>query len=308
MKVCIALLLVYLIWGSTYLGMKIAVETILPFLMAGIRFLVAGGILYTLGRVTGGKAPTMVQWRSTAIVGALLLFTGNGLVAWAELRVSSGIASLLIATTPLWMMLYTCLGKDKGKPTKGILIGMLLGFGGILLLVMGSGNGATTGGGDIIGMVVLILASFSWASGSVYAKKAEMPDSPLMANGMEMLAGGVMLLLFSMVLGDWLNLEIALISRRSLLALGYLILFGSIVAFSAYIWLLRNADITLTSTYAFVNPIVAVALGWFVEKEALTLNTLLAAALIVVAVVLITLCRPKAKSVETTESPNGFSN
>ena len=296
--IIVALITVYILWGSTYLGMKIAVATIPPFLMAGVRFLIAGGILYIIGRVKGGKRPTMAQWRETAIVGALLLFSGNGVVAWAEQRVSSGIASLLVATVPLWMILFLWLGKDKRKPTGGTLLGMLLGLVGISLLVIAPGKTEGIGGGDLIGMGALLLAAFSWAAGSMYAKGAEMPDSPIMATGMEMLAGGVLLTLFSMLLGDWANLEVALISRRSLIALGYLIVFGSILGFSAYIWLLRNADTTLVSTYAFVNPIVAVGLGWLIEKEPLTVDTLVAAGFIVLSVGLITLCRPKPEAVE----------
>jgi drug/metabolite transporter (DMT)-like permease len=290
----IALLSVYLFWGGTYVGMKVAIETMPPFLMAGIRFFVAGAVLYVISRLSGAKHPAGREWRSSAIVGALLLLGGNGLVAWSEQRVSSSIASLIVAAVPVWMMLFGWFGRSGKRPNPGVIAGIVLGLLGIAVLVFQPGQGDNGTATDLIGIITLLAASLSWAAGSIYSRSARIPDSPLMSTAAQMLTGGALLLVFSFFTGDWSKIDVPAISFRSYAALGYLIVFGSIIGYTAYIWLLKNADATLVSTYAFVNPIVAVFLGWLLAGELLTVNTLTAAVIIIAAVVLVTIFRSRA--------------
>ncbi|WP_042267466.1 drug/metabolite exporter YedA [Paenibacillus graminis] len=290
----IALLCVYLFWGGTYVGMKIAIETVPPFLMAGIRFFAAGAVLYVIARFSGAKRPAGSEWRSSAIVGALLLLGGNGLVAWSEQRVSSSIASLIVAAVPVWMMLFGWLSRSGKRPHTGVIAGIVLGLLGIAVLVFQPGQRDDGTATDLIGIITLLAASLSWAAGSMYSRSARMPDSPLMSTAAQMLTGGVLLLVFSYFTGDWSKMDIPAISPRSYAALGYLIVFGSIIGYTAYIWLLKNADAALVSTYAFVNPVVAVFLGWLLAGEQLSVNTLTAAVIIIAAVVLVTIFRSRA--------------
>ncbi|MGX4585951.1 drug/metabolite exporter YedA [Paenibacillus chitinolyticus] len=297
-----ALMSVYLFWGGTYLGMKVAIETIPPFTMGGVRFLSAGLILYVLARLTGEKRPNAKEWKSAGITGALLLLCGNGVVAWAEQRVPSAIASLLVATVPLWMLVFGWMGRSRNKPSAGIVIGLLLGFAGIVILV--AHPGSTSGGNlDMLGIASLLLASVSWSIGSLYSRKAKLPESPLLSTALQMIIGGALLLIAALVLGEWSGLQPSTITLRSYAALGYLIAFGSIVSYTAYIWLLKHAEPVLVSTYAFVNPVVAVFLGWSLAGEQLSPNSLTAAVFIIAAVVVITLSR-KGKS---TRKPPGRS-
>jgi drug/metabolite transporter (DMT)-like permease len=284
-----ALVTVYLLWGGTYLGIRLAVATIPPYLMAGSRFLVAGSVVYLVARLTGATRPEPVHWRDAGIAGALLLLGGNGLVSWAEQRVPSGIAALLVATVPLWMLLLGLAGRGRTRPGLVTLASVLLGLGGIALLVLPEGGGA--GRIDPAGVATLVVASFLWSLGSLYARRARMPASPLLAVAMQMIFGGVLLLAVSGLLGEWSRLDPARVTLRSLLGMGYLILFGSIVAYNAYIWLMKNADPTWVSTYAFVNPIVAVFAGWLIAGERLTAHALWASVLIVLSVALITVAR-----------------
>lgn len=282
-----ALLIVYLFWGATYLGIRYAVQTIPPFFMAGTRFLLAGGLVYLYARLRGAARPRGRHWLTTGAVGALLLVGGNGLVSWAEQRVSSGIAALLIATVPLWMILIGLLGKEVKRPSAVVLAGLTLGFAGIGVLVLPAHGG--TERLSLLGTSALLIASLSWALGSLHSRKADLPASPLLSNGMQMMTGGLLLMAVSGLLGEWSELDVLGVSRVSLLGLGYLVLFGSIVAYNAYLWLLKNADPILVSTYAFVNPLVAVLIGWLVAGERLQANAILAAILIIGAVMLITL-------------------
>ncbi|MDF2926176.1 MAG: multidrug transporter [Paenibacillaceae bacterium] len=289
-----ALVAVYIFWGGTYLGMKVAIETIPPFIMAGVRFLTAGGLLYAAARLKGVPHPAPGEWKQAGIVGALLLLGGNGVVAWAEQKVPSAIASLLVATVPLWIILLNWTGGSRKRPSPGVILGMLLGMAGLAVLVWNSGG--TSGSGlSTLGFVALLLASISWAFGSLYSRTAKLPSSPLMSTAVQMLAGGALLMIMSLLLGDWSKLQVELISLRSLAALGYLILFGSVIGYTAYIWLLKNADPAWVSTYAFVNPIVAVFLGWFLGNEQLGANSLASAAIIIAAVIIITVFGRKRK-------------
>lgn len=295
----IALIFVYLFWGGTYVGMKIAIETMPPFLMAGVRFFAAGVVLYIIARLSGAKRPVKREWRASTIVGALLLLGGNGVVAWSEQRVSSSIASLIVAAVPVWMMLMGWLGRGGKRPNTGVIAGIVLGLLGIAVLVFQPGKGETGTATDLFGIITVLAASISWAVGSMYSRSATMPGSPVMATAAQMLTGGALLVIFSYFTGDWSTLNISGISMRSYLALAYLITFGSIVGYTAYIWLLKNADATLVSTYAFVNPVVAVLLGWLLVGEQLTLNTLIAAVIIIGAVVLVTIFRSKPQPAAT---------
>jgi drug/metabolite transporter (DMT)-like permease len=283
---------IYAIWGSTYLGIRIAIETLPPLLMAGMRFVVAGPLLYALARRGGAPRPTGVQWRVAAIVGALLLLGGNGFVTLAEQRVSSGLAALLVATVPLWMMLLDWVFLRAIRPSLKVFIGLALGLAGMVLLI-GPADLLGDHRVDILGAGMLMLAALSWSIGSLYARRAPLPDTSLLGTAMEMSAGGILLLLASGIRGEWTQADFTSVSLRSWLALGYLTLLGSIVAFSAYTWLLRVSTPARVSTYAYVNPVVAVVLGWAVAGETLTLQMLLAAAVIVLAVVLITTGRSR---------------
>jgi drug/metabolite transporter (DMT)-like permease len=286
----VAFAIVYVVWGSTYLAILFAIETLPPFLMAAARFFVAGAALYAWARLFGGATrPSAAQWRATVIVGLLLLLGGNGLVVWAEQRVPSGIAALVIGITPCFMVLLDWLRPNGVRPTLRVVAGLTLGLAGLVWLV---GPDAVMGGGrvDFLGAVALVLASLTWAIGSIYSRHAPMP-SPFLSSGMQMLAGGAALLLLGLGVGELGAFDASAVSLRSVFGWIYLIVFGSIVGFSAYIWLLRVSTPARVSTYAYVNPVVAVFLGWLLADELLTLRTMIAAAVIVSGVVLITLAR-----------------
>ncbi|MDI6770823.1 MAG: drug/metabolite exporter YedA [Anaerolineales bacterium] len=290
LRIWIALLAIYIIWGSTYLAIRYAVESIPPFLMAGTRFLIAGILLYTWRRLAGDPAPTARQWRSTAIIGLLLLLGGNGLVSWAEQTVPSGIAALLIGTIPLWMVLTESIRRGGVKPGLSAVIGLIIGFGGILVLIwpllMGTSDHINP-----LGVVALLFAAFSWAVGSVYSKSAELPPSSLMTTAAEMLTGGLGLYFIGALLGEWKMLDFATITSRSWLGLAYLTVLGSLVGFVAYAWLLRHAPISLVATYAYVNPLVAILLGSLLAQELFSARILIAALIIIGSVVLINYSR-----------------
>jgi drug/metabolite transporter (DMT)-like permease len=291
---------IYLIWGSTYLAIRFAIETMPPFLMAGVRFLIAGALLTAWSLWQGAARPTWRQWRSTAIIGGLLLVGGNGAVVWAETRVPSGLAALMIATVPFWIVVLDWLRPGGVRPAGRVIFGVLLGMVGIFLLI---GPDRSGGNVDPIGALVLILASLSWSIGSLYSRRAQLPPSPLLATGMEMLAGGVLLFVVGAALGETGRVELSAISLRSGLSLLYLILFGSLIGFTAYIWLLRVTAPARVATYAYVNPVVAVFLGWALAGETLSLATVVAAAVIVTAVMIITSYRATPRPLESANTP-----
>ena len=280
---------VYLIWGSTYLGIRIAIETLPPFLMAAIRFLIAGGILYLIRWSRGDAAPSRSEWTSATIIGILLLVGGNGGVVWAEQRVASGVAALLVGTAPLWMVLIESLNPTGRRPSQWASLGIILGFVGIAVLIVPSRFTGHTEGVDIIGASVLIFSSLSWATGSLYSRHATLPSSPSLGTVMEMLGGGAGLLLLSFLSGEFSRLNLANISARSLGGMVYLIIFGSWVGLTSYTWLLRVAPTPLVFTYAYVNPVVAVILGHLLVAEPLTLQIIVAAAIVVGSVALTTI-------------------
>ena len=307
-KLWIALLALYIVWGSTYLGIRFAVETIPPFLHAALRFLISGVILYIWRRAAGDPAPTASHWRSTAIVGTALLLGGNGLVAWAEQTVPSGIAALMITTSPFWLVLFEALRAGGAKPTWQAILGLVIGFIGVFILVGPTEITGAEGGFNTFGIILLLLAPLFWSMGSIYAKGADMPTSTLLSTGMQMLTGAVALFLVSLIRGELNGFDPGLVSTRSWLALAYLIAFGSLIGFVAYGWLLHNAPVSLMSTYAYVNPVVAVVLGSLFADEPLNGRILLAAAIIIGSVVLINSARqakPRVKAETLQAVPDG---
>jgi drug/metabolite transporter (DMT)-like permease len=294
-KIWIALLAVYIVWGSTYLAIRFAVETIPPFFMAGIRFLVSGVILLVWRRTAGDTMPTGRQWRSTAIVGILLLLGGNGLVSFAELRIASGIAALIVGTVPLWLVLIEAVRPGGVRPTPLAILGLLIGFGGIYLLVGPEDLSSASLQFDAFGIGTVMLAAFLWSLGSIYSRGADLPSSSLMGTGAEMLTGGLALLTFSASVGEWKGFDFTAVSTSSWIGLAYLIAFGSMVGFVSYIWLLQNAPVSLVATYAYVNPLVAVFLGAWLANETLNARILLAALIIIGSVVLINQTKRKPR-------------
>jgi len=298
-RLWIALIALYIVWGSTYLAIRFAVETIPPFLSAGLRFLASGLILYTWRRMAGDPLPTRIQWKNLAIVGVLLLLGGNGLVSVAEQRIPSGVAALIVGTVPLWLVLIEALRPGGVKPGWRTLFGLVVGFTGIYLLV---GPASFSGGlqFDGIGTMAVIAASFIWSLGSIYSRSADVPKSTLMMTGGEMLAGAAALMLVSALTGELRGFNFGSVSTTSWLGLAYLITFGSLVGFVAYGWLLHNAPVSLLATYAYVNPLVAVLLGALLAQESLNARILLASVLIISSVVFInTSQRPKPAVVPT---------
>jgi drug/metabolite transporter (DMT)-like permease len=283
---------VYLIWGSTFLGIKFAVETLPPFLMAGSRFVLGGAVIFAVLRLRGAPRPTARGWGVALVTGALLLLGGNGLVTWGQQTIPSGRAALIVATTPLWMVLIGFFFYRGARPGPRVLLGLAVGFAGAVLLVKPPGAGGPTG--DPWGYLALALSPVAWSAGSLESRRRGASHG-LLAASMQMLAGGGLMLLAGSALGEWSLLGSRAVSARSLAAFAYLTAFGAL-GFTTYLWLLRVASPTAVSTYAYVNPLVAVLLGWLVAGESLGVEVLLPAGLIVGAVILITLPRTLFRS------------
>lgn len=281
---------VYVFWGSTYLAIKYAMETLPPFLMAGSRFLFAGAVLFLWARFSKDyEAPKFEHWRTSFIVGTLLLLGGNGGVVLAEHYIPSSLAALLVATEPFWIVILSWLWLRQEKPNWRVVLGLLIGFSGVVLLVSGRANGIDSGGiGQWIGIVAVMIGALSWAAGSIYGIRGMTPKSPLLAAGMQMMSGSISLLLVGLIRGEWSTFDPSAVSSASVISLAYLIIFGSLIGFTAYSWLLRNARPSLVATYAYVNPVIAVLLGWLIAGEAMTGQMLIGAGVIVGSVVLIT--------------------
>lgn len=280
-----ALGIVYLVWGSTYLAIAITVETLPPLLSAGIRFLFAGSLIVGWLAVRGQGATLRVtrsQLGGAALVGTLLLASGNGLVVLAERTVPSGLAALVVASVPLWLQV---LRRITGERIPGAtVLGVAVGFGGVLFLVVPRGLSGQT---DPIGLLTLVGATISWAIGTFLSQRITMPRDPLASTGLQMLAGGVALTVVALITGEAGRLEPASYSGRSIAALIYLVVFGSLVAFTAYTWLLQHAPVSQVATYAYVNPVVAVVLGALVLAEPITPSVIIGAAVIIAAVAFI---------------------
>lgn len=280
---------VYIFWGSTYLAIKYAIETLPPFLMAGSRFIVAGSILYVWARLSKDyEKPSFKHWRTSFIVGTLLLLGGNGGVVLAQHYISSSLAALLVATEPFWIVLLGWLWLKGARPNWKVALGLLVGFIGVYLLIGGQGGDAGSGTGRIFGAFLVIAAAFSWATGSMYGLRATTPKSSALTAGMQMLSGGLVLTLVGTLKGEWTSFSFANVSANSWFALAYLIIFGSLIGFTAYSWLLKNAPPAKVATYAYVNPVIAVFLGWLIAGESFTTQMLVGAGVIIGSVALIT--------------------
>ncbi|MFH1763367.1 MAG: EamA family transporter [Gemmatimonadota bacterium] len=295
LRIGLALAGIYLIWGSTYLGIRIAIDTLPPFLMAGVRFLVAGGALLLWARARGADWPKAILWKASAISGILMFLGGNGAVVWAEQSVPSGLVALLVATVPLWIVLQDWASGRGGPPGMGVTFGILWGFAGVTLLVTGSEIGMA-GPQDLLGGLLVLVGAGCWAAGSLIARYGARPASSALGNGMQMVAGGGALLLLGLLRGEAAAFDPTGVSMASVLAFLYLVVFGSLVGFSSYIWLLRNTTPAVASTYAYVNPAVALFLGWALAGEPLSARTGLAAFVILSGVVIITTQRTRGNT------------
>ena len=284
LTVVLCFLSIFFIWGSTYLAIRYAVETIPPLYTAGLRHLTAGLILF-LWCLAKRLRPTWAQVRASIIIGTFFFLIGHGTLHWAEQNVPSGLASLLIASEPIWVFLLSAFVARKWRMNASLLFGILLGFGGVGLL-MGR-SALNSGPGVFVGSVAIVVGALSWSVGIVYSRHSHLSGQPLLLSSLSLLAGSVQLLLAGTALGEYRGFSIASVSTRSWLALGYLIIFGSVVAFTAYNWLLEHYSPTLVATHTYVNPIVAVFFGWLFASEAVTLNVLLSAALVIGAVMLV---------------------
>jgi drug/metabolite transporter (DMT)-like permease len=281
----LSFLAIYVVWGSTYLAIAFGVETIPPLLLMAVRFLLAGGVLYVWARRQGAPAPSPTNWGAALVTGALLFTATHGLLAWAELRVASGLAALLGATSPLWIVL---MDRAHGGRTGGRLLplaGSLAGILGVLVLMGPSAMGGARP--DLLGAGAVLLSAGMWSWGMMLTRSASLPSSLALSSAVQLIAGGGLLFLASASTGELSGFDVRAVSLKSVLALGYLVVFGSIVAFSAYAWLLRTTTPARISTHSFVNPLVAVVLGWTLNAEVLTPRLLVAGAIIVVAIVLV---------------------
>lgn len=307
-RVALAFAAVYLIWGSTYLAIRVAVEELPPFLMAAMRFLAAGALLYGGLRLRGAPRPTARQWRNAAIAGFLLLSCSNAAVTWAELTVPSGPTAVLCAITPVWMVLLEWLRDRRQRPSLSTSFGVVLGIVGVVVLVgpaLVSGGASGGAGVDPFGAALIVGGCLSWSLGSIFSRAADLPRSAPLATGMQMLAGGAVLAVAALLHGDVARFDPAAVSLRAWLLLAYLSIFGSIVALSAYVWLLKVSTPARVATYAYVNPVVAVLLGFLILGEPLSARTLLATAIIVTAVVVINLQRGRRRAPAARPDPSG---
>ena len=288
---------IYLIWGSTYLGIRVAIETMPPFAMAAARFALAGLLLYAFLRWRGAPKPTAAQWRTAGVVGTLLLLGGNGSVAWAEQFVPSGITALIIGASPLFMVLTEWAWPGGSRPTAVVLTAMLIGLAGVTWLAApweAAGERLHLGG-----LLAILGGSLAWSVGSIYSRHSKTGASPFMASALQMLSGSAALAVMAWLHGDWRAVDFASVTSRSWVAFFYLVAFGSLVGFSTFVWLLKHTTPARVSTYAYVNPVVAVFLGWALLDEPVSPRTLLASAIILGAVALITTRQAKAKTVVT---------
>jgi drug/metabolite transporter (DMT)-like permease len=288
---------IYLIWGSTYLGIRVAVETLPPFLMAGMRFALAGTLVFGFLRLRGAAWPSAAQWKDQAIVGTFLLLGGNAVVSWAEQKTPSGITSLILGASPLIMVILDWIRPHGRRPSLAIVIGVGVGIVGVTLLL---GPDAIPAGDrpPTLYLVAIFASSISWWTGSLYSKHSSTGTPLLMASAMQMLCGSVSMLLTGFLLGEGRGFHVEAVTMRSWIAFAYLVTVGSVVAFPVYVWLLEHSTPAKVSTYAYVNPVVAMFLGWLVLGEPMNARIVLATAVIIGAVVVITIgrTRPPAKA------------
>jgi len=280
--VLLAFFCIYVIWGSTYLAVRYAVETIPPLFVAGLRHLFAGGLLFAWCWRRGLR-PTRRQWYASVILGVLFFLIGHGTLHWAMREMPSGLAALLVATEPIWIAVMTAATR-QARITPALLAGLVLGVVGVALLI---GTGAQGGGGGLLSSAVVLIGTLSWAVGIMYSRRSALHPDALMSAAMSLLAGAALLLLAGALTGEAAGLNLAGVSLKSFLGLAYLAVFGSLVAYSAYFWLLQRCPPALVATHTYVNPIVALLLGWAFAGEAVGVRTVLSAAAVVAAVVLV---------------------
>ncbi|HVM21561.1 MAG TPA: EamA family transporter [Egibacteraceae bacterium] len=295
-----ALATVYVVWGSTYLGIKVALEGFPPMLLGAFRFLAAGAVLYAwTGRRRDLPRAGARQWLAAAVTGGLMLVGGNGAVTWAEQRIDSGVAALLVATVPLWMAVLARVWQSERLRGTAV-VGLLVGFAGVGVLVRPSGDNVA-----LLPSLAVLAGALSWALGSIYVRSAPLPSHALRSTSMQMLAGGALFGVIGLATGEAARLDLAGVTWRSAGALVYLAVFGSIIAFSAYTWLLRNAKPSIVSTYAYVNPFVAVLLGAVLLAEPVTSGMAVAAGLIIVGVALIVTPARGRRAARVAQAPRG---
>jgi len=286
-KTLLAFAIIYLVWGSTFLAIRVGVAEVPPFLLAGMRFLIAGAVLYGWVRATGTPSPTLREWGSATLL-AVLIFVGDyGLVFWAERRVPSGITAVMMATIPVFMTLSEILIMKTQRLTFRLGAALLVGIGGVVVLVSRSANFGDAPV-DTRGAAALIVGAISWAVGSTLTRKVALPSSKAMSSGAQMLAGGVLLTLTAAALGEFNGFQVQAVSLKAWLALVYLIIAGSIIAFTAYVWLIHHESPTKVGTHAYVNPVVAVVLGYLLLGEPIGPRTILGTVFVLVSVVVIT--------------------
>ena len=286
-KVIAAFGIIYFVWGTTYLAIRLAIDTIPPFLMAGIRFTLAGILLYGWSYWRFDKKPGLSDWGKASIPGILMFVGGNGILTWSETFIPSGLAALIIATVSIWMVVLDWLFFSRKRPDKLTLSGIAIGLAGVALLT-GVGDEVLINGGSIImGILVLTFASMSWAAGSLVARNLKSKISLQFIISIQMLSGGLALLMIGSLQGEWTQVSLQIISLQSFLALSYLVLLGTLLAYSAYLWLMRVSTPAKVSTYAFFNPLIAVFLGWILLNEPITLKTIIAASFILASLLLV---------------------
>ena len=300
-KLIVAFAALYIIWGSTYLAIRYAVETMPPFLMAGTRFLVGGAIMYAVARSTGERTMGRRGWKSAIVLGLLLLVGGNGGVVWAEQSTPSGVAAVLVATTPMWIAILDWIRPGGKRPPALATVGILIGFLGTALLIQ-SGRAESSGPINLIAAAVLVGAALSWSGGTVYGRRVQIATSTTMTTGMQMLCGGTVLMVLSGASGEWYGFELSAVSRPSMYALIYLIVFGGFFGFNAFNYLVRHTSSSRVATYAYVNPAVAVFLGWAIAGEPIKVGMLFAIAVIIASVVLVTIADGSSQDGRTSKS------
>ncbi len=286
-KTLLAFAIIYFVWGSTFLAIRVGVREVPPFLLAGMRFLAAGMILYAWMRLKGDASPTLREWRSATLLAVLIFVFDYGLLFWAERRVPSGVAAVMMATIPVFMTLSEIVFLGTQRLSIRLAVALVVGIGGVAVLVShsaGLGEGAI----DTAGAVALVIGAISWSVASVLTRRLTLPASKSMSSAAQMLSGGILLTLAAVAMGEFKGFHPQGVSRNAWLALVYLIVAGSIVAFTAYVWLIHHESPTKVGTYAYVNPVVAVALGYFFGGEPIGLRTLLGTLLVLVSVVVIT--------------------
>lgn len=298
---------VYIIWGSTYLAIRFAVESVPPLIMIGGRFLTAGLILYPVLRMRGMARPSGKTWAAAAVFGFFMLGVGTGTVAWAEQYIDSGLAALIVAAVPMWMVLIDWVRPGGEAPGRKVVLGLAVGFVGVVLIIgpvdlADAGTAGDLGRGtptaQLLSVLAIILASLSWAAGSVFSRHAPLADSPLMAAAQEMVAAGAIVLLIGLAIGEGSGWSLSMVTRESWIGWGWLVLAGSLVAYVSYVWLLHHTTPARAGSYAYVNPVVAVILGWWLANETFSPRILFAAALVILSVVLITLGRSDKEPTE----------